>query len=502
MLLAGFLALGAPPVGAATLPDGFEDQQIVGSLSQPSSFAFLPDGRIILVEQNTREVHLIADGAGGVNPILTISDVQTSGNERGLLGVAVDPAWPDRPYLYFYFNHTSGKIYIRMYTASGDLNDPQSHNITLGSLYNILTDIPDAASNHNGGTLRFGPDGMLYASLGDDASSCEAQLTSSLQGVILRLDTAALPGAGSGPPDKSLITPADNPFPGPDANEQLIFAYGLRNPFRFSVDRMTGKLYIGDVGQSQYEEVDESTGGENFGWPHREGAHDYCCGGACAGDGGTDPIYEYNRGGFTASIIAAGLYRPAAGGGLYDFPAAYDGDFFVHEYYQGWLRRITNDGGTWIVAPAVSGQPSADNWAEDLSNSSDFLVGPDGALYYVKQFGPASLRRIVYTASSSADERPLSGAALRLVVSPNPIPPATEPTLRYFLPAAGEVSLSIFDPAGRRVARLVSGRQRAGEHNLTWSPRRDDNGRALPGLYFAKLKSAAGEATGKIILLK
>src|SRR5262249_11931446 len=155
--------------------------------------------------------------------------------------------------------------YIAMFTASGDLSSPASSNLALGSRFNIITDIPDNASNHNGGTLRFGPDGMLYASMGEDGDPCGAQDSTRFKGVILRLDVSALPQPGSGPPAKSLIRPATgNPFPATNANAGLTYCYGLRNPFRFHIDAASGRLYIADVGEGTWEEVDEAIGGENF----------------------------------------------------------------------------------------------------------------------------------------------------------------------------------------------------------------------------------------------
>jgi len=392
---------------AATVPTGFYDQVIEPGLSQPSSFAFLPDGRILFTEQKTRRIRMLVNGQISTpDPILTIADVNTVGNEQGLLGIAIDPQWPVRPYVYVYFDHTgTSTIYIAMFTASGDLSDPNSNNLTLGSRYNIITDIPDAASNHNGGTLRFGTDGRLYASLGEDADFCKAQDSSSLKGVILRISVDSLPQPGSGPAPKSLLIPSDNPFPGSD-NARLAWRYGLRNPFRFNVDPQTGKLYIADVGQSNYEEADECSGGENFGWPFREGPLVRVVGG-CSEPGGVGnggfvaPIAFYDRSGFTASIISAGLYRPINGPNFYNFPPEYNGDYFYIDYYQGFMRRIKKSGLVWNFATPVPGQPNDTTWAAALVSGGDFQVGPDGALYWLQQFinfapNTGSFRRIVF----------------------------------------------------------------------------------------------------------
>ncbi|MBI5868159.1 MAG: hypothetical protein HZB43_07730, partial [candidate division Zixibacteria bacterium] len=184
--------------------------------------------------------------------------------------------------------------------------------------------------------------------------------------------------------------------------------------FRFSIDRTTGDLFIADVGQNLWEEADWSQAGhENFGWPFREGPAVQTVGG-CSEPGGSGsstyvtPIASYNRSSFTASIIAGGLYRGVKGSAL-SFPSSYDGDFFYSDYYQGWLRRIKRTGSTWSPASAEPGQPDATNWATGLSNAADFLVGPDGALYYVSQ---------------SSAFLPNSGSIHR-IVHPNKVAPST-----------------------------------------------------------------------------
>jgi len=407
--LLALLCLVPSAICGAAVPTDFVDSTVATGFSQPVGFAFLPDGRALVIEQVSANIRLVVNGAIGSNdPLVTVPDVYTSGNERGLLGIAVDPGWPTRPYIYVYYSH-SGTLtnYVSMYEVSGDLSDPSSDNLTIatGSLYHLLTDIPDNNYNHNGGTLRFGTDDMLYLSIGDDAVQCTAQELDDLRGMILRLDISAMPGAGSGPPPKADITPTGNPFISLDPNTKLVYAYGLRNPFRFNVDPDTGDLFIADVGLSNFEEVSQCQGGENFGWPFREALLVRTPGGCSepGGPGGStydDPIGYYDRSGFTASIVSGGLYRQVGWPGDDSFPAEYDGDCFYVEYYQGWMRRLTWNGSAWVQAAPVAGQPSTDNWATGLQFASDFLVGPDGALWYIKQF-PGELRKISYTAAPS-----------------------------------------------------------------------------------------------------
>ena len=198
-------------------------------------------------------------------------------DEAGLLGIAVDPGWPARPYVYTHATATSGFVRISRYTVTGDLSNTGngSLSISTSSRYDLINDIPDDAGNHNGGSVRFGPDGMLYVSLGEDADPCAAQDTT-LKGVILRLDVANLPAGSGGPPPGDLITPSDNPFATTVGWMRASSILGLRNPYRIHIDPQNGAVFIADVGQSQWEEIDRAdVGGRNFGWPVREGPNSY-----------------------------------------------------------------------------------------------------------------------------------------------------------------------------------------------------------------------------------
>ncbi len=500
-LLVASVAL--PALAVEELPDGFSVQTLA-ELSNPVGFAFLPDGRALIVEQKQEAPHetegyvyLYANGSVTGSPILVIPDVNAVGNERGLLGVAVDPGWPDRPYAYFFYDHLDGTNRVRMYAAVGDLTDPYGTALTFSSPYDVLTDLPDFLEWHNGGTLRFGPDGMLYVSHGDDATDqCDDfQDPSRWHGVILRLDVSALPGAGSGPPDKSIITPADNPFAGPDAFARLTFAIGFRNPFRFNVDPLTGALYVGDVGEAAYEELDECIGGENFGWPEREGAHDYVPGQPCLKDPGVDPIAEIAHDGVNPfSIISGPRYRPR--GGVFDLDAEYDGDVFYLEFYSGVIRRLTDDGGAWVPAPPVPGQPGPLDWARGIDWITDLQVGPDGALYYTRLRSPASFGRIVGPPVVGVPEAPASG--LDVHVGPHPIAPGDAIVLSLTAPGAAVLELALFDVVGHR----LDGTRResaTGRFSLEWTPR---GGRAglSPGIYFLRVDASGRRAIRRLVV--
>src|SRR5262249_19685858 len=206
-------------------------------------------------------------------------------------------------------------------------------------------DIPDVQPNHNGGSVRFARDGLLYVSLGEDGSPCLAQDTTSLHGVVLRLRVDKLPD-GPGRAFRAQITPFDNPFvTRPDSNTRLVAALGLRNPFRVQPDDVRGWLVIADVGESQREELDvmalhlptarppQPELGADFGWPYLEGTapgpNPNACGPVKPNLAG--PVFDYDRTQQNgAAIIAAGAYWPTSGG-RFDFPNEYGGDLFAND---------------------------------------------------------------------------------------------------------------------------------------------------------------------------
>ncbi len=246
----------------SNVPDGFVHEHVVTG-PFPNlivGFDFLPDGRILILEKDTGVVFLKRPAFGGVDSVLTVAGVNADFVERGLLGVAVDPAWPARPDVYFDLTHVSGVTRVVMYEAAGDLSDPQSTALTFGNPFLLLDGIPDQSDIHNSGTLRFGPDGMLYVASGDDARACHAQDLTAPEGKILRLDVSGMPGAGSGPPPIGDLDPGDNPFHGVTGYEPLVYAWGVRNPFRFTIDAPTGDVFVGDVGSFLFEEINRIPG--------------------------------------------------------------------------------------------------------------------------------------------------------------------------------------------------------------------------------------------------
>ncbi len=417
-----FFSMGRDAVAAAALPDGFTHTLVASGMTGPVGLAFLPDGRILVIEQRGA-VRLVVGGVLHLDPVLDIQDQVRYAGEQGLLGIAVDPGYPDRPFIYLYYTHeTLNYHYITRFTVSGTLIDPAGTDLTVdpGSYFYLLTDIPRNAGNHNGGALRFGPDGMLYAGPGDDAGYCVAQLRDDLRGVILRMDVSGLPPDNSvrDRAIKSEMVPPDNPFVSAASdNERLVWAYGLRNPFRFSVDPVTGNLFIGDVGWNTYEEVSLSAapGGENFGWPYREGyisnpSYPTCYGMPEPVDETVDPIGGYDQVSGAYSVMGGVVYHPVNYPFDSSWPSQFDGDYFFADYYQGFLIRLKDQGdGTWAVPPPVSGQPSPEYFITGISSPADFAVGPDGALYYISQW-TGSLYRIEYITNSPVPDIKANGS--------------------------------------------------------------------------------------------
>jgi glucose/arabinose dehydrogenase len=485
-LLALTVAFATPAAAQFSVPSGFTDELVIGGMALPVGIAFIPDGRLLVVEQKTADVRLVVNGAfSATDPILHVDDVQTTGNEQGLLGVAVDPGWPARPYIYLHYDYAPvARIRISRFTVGGDLDFTGNGDLQIdpASRHDILTDIPDNANNHNGGTLRFGPDGMLYVSLGDDASGCFAQDLTVLAGKILRLDVDGLPPGGGGPPAKSAITPADNPYVGnANANAKLVGYLGLRNPFRMGIDAVTGDVVIADVGQNVIEEVNwVQTLGKNFEWPHKEGNNNgpQTCAGADLSQF-TPPIYTYSHPtGF--AVVASVIYR-APPGATAPFPADFEGDIFVSDYYATFLRRLNNNGGSW----------SSTTWANGASGVSDWLVGPDGSVYYCRQ-ETGVIRRIRNTDTTGV---PPGGPPTALEFrAPYPTPASGPVALDFVLRTNGRVRLEVFDLAGRRVRTVVDAEERgAGLNRESWDTRSEAGNAVGAGVYVARL-TVGGES--------
>lgn len=373
---------------AQTVPTGFVVDTLASSgLNAPHDFCFLPDGRV-LIANRAGPVSIYAGSS--VATIGTVANVETS-SEQGLLSIAADPSFSTNGYVYVWYTSLSDAFtHLERFTCTGTLTNPGSTALTLdlASRRVILGSTPDNAFNHNGGSLRFGPDGMLYLSIGDDASGCPAQSTTSWVGAVLRMDVSTLPAGGSlVAPAISTLDPGNNPMSANTDISQLVIANGLRNPFRMEIDQVTGNVYIADVGQNTMEEFDEYVyplAGAlplvNYGWPWREGTGSYS---TCTGSmpAVVSPIASVTAAAGWHSVMAGPRYRNQ--GGLYDFGASYEGCAFYLDYFSGEVRRLVNTG-SWVNAPSVPGQPSATNWGIGFIGVPSLRQGPDGAMWFLQ----------------------------------------------------------------------------------------------------------------------
>ena len=503
---------GLAHAGAAILPTDFVDESMASALDLPTGLAEVPDAtsfrtrRVMFVEQLSGNVRLLVGTT--LYTVGTVPGVATNGGERGLLGVTVDPGWPARPYVYIHCTdgRAGNHVAVSRFTLTGDLTYSGTGQLAFdpASRYDLRADFPDNATGHNGGTVRFGPDGMLYVSLGDDTSGCPAQDLTVAVGKILRLDVSRLPATGTGPAPYALLAPADNPFAAnADSIAKLVYAEGLRNPFRFNVDAPTGSLVIGDVGLDLWEEIDLApSGGMDFGWPIYEGPAPYLtCSGTTQPAPLTGPITDFPHPEGEA-IIGGPMYRRPATDSL-RFPREYDGDIFYSDYYTGIMRRVKLNGGVWSPAPAP-GQPTSTEWATGLNAVSDMIEFSDGSLWYARQNQGAGLsgelRRIMYVGTANA---PSPSATALVLNAPRPNPSRGGVTLSWTQPLAGRVTLAVYATDGRRVRTLIDDTSpAAGPHALTWDGLDGAGRRLRAGLYFARLEVGGEFRRTRLTLLR
>lgn len=268
-------------------------------------------GRLFAVAQEG-QIWSVAPG-GAARKMLDISQEITSGGERGLLGLALHPGFPKDPRAFVNYTDVDGNTVIASFVlaAGGTTFDPASEQVILRQ--------QQPFSNHNGGGVEFGPDGDLYIALGDGGSGGDPQGNGQNLGTflakILRIDVDHATGGGGTALIEPYRVPPDNPFVGKAGAKPEIWLYGLRNPFRFSFDRSTGDLWIGDVGQDHWEEIDVvragDHGGENLGWNVTEGNHCYKPADGCDITGLTPPVSEYGHDQGCA-VIGGNVYRGAA----------------------------------------------------------------------------------------------------------------------------------------------------------------------------------------------
>src|SRR6266850_3698519 len=343
MLLTGLSLL------AATLPTNFVESQIASGLVNATAMAFAPDGRLFVCQQGG-QLRVIKNGTLLPTPFVSLT-VDSNG-ERGLLGVAFDPNFATNQFVYVYYTATTPQIHNRISRFTASVANPDvavaGSELPIFDLNNL-----SGATNHNGGAIHFGPDGNLYIAVGENANPANSQTVGNLLGKVLRINSDG-------------TIPGDNPttFPGiagsPTGNNRAIWSVGLRNPFTFAFHPVSGRMFINDVGQNTWEEINDGIAGSNYGWS--------ICEGFCSPPNANfrDPLFEYGHGSSATTgcaITGGAFYAPTVA----NFPSDYVGKYFFAEFCTGWIRRFD---------PATPG--TSVPFATGISNPVDLIVTADG----------------------------------------------------------------------------------------------------------------------------
>jgi glucose/arabinose dehydrogenase len=359
----------SPATAAATLPSGFTETLVATGLQTPTNMQFAPDGRLFVTEQGGT-VRIIENGVLLSQPFLSVT-VSTTG-ERGLLGITFDPDFANNKYVYVYYTSTTPTVHNRLsrFTANG--------NIVLANSEHILIDFPTVQGTiHYGGSLRFGPDGKLYMTTGDDLDPNGPETPNSHRGKVFRLNS-----------DGS--APSDNPFYSQNTGyNKGVWAMGFRNPFTFAIQPTTGRIFVNDVGQDSWEEINDVVRSGNYGWNDYEGYSN--------APGFVSPVYAYSHsatgtdGG--CAITGGAFYNPPTA----FFPSQYIGKYFYVDYCRSYINVY---------------DPSADSISPFATNTTDGVVALEvssgGALYYL--------------ARGSISNTAIPGSVLRIDYLPNSVP--------------------------------------------------------------------------------
>jgi glucose/arabinose dehydrogenase/regulation of enolase protein 1 (concanavalin A-like superfamily) len=339
----------------ASVPTDFVDEIVASGLDSPTAMQFAPDGRIFVCQQGGA-LRVIKNGTLLSTPFLTVTT--DPGGERGLLGVAFDPNFASNQFVYVYYTALSPTTHNRVsrFTANGDVAVPGSEM--------VLIDLDTVtAGNHNGGAIHFGKDGKLYIGTGDNANFQASQSMNTVLGKLLRIN-----------PDGTI--PTDNPFFNTATGKnRAIWALGLRNVFTFAVQPGTGRIFMNDVGEFEWEEVNEGFAGANYGWSTTEGP--------TSDARFRTPIHAYHHNTGACAITGGTFYNPTSPA----YPASYVGKYFYNESCGGQIRML--DTTTFAMTPFASGA----HWPVDVK------TGTDGHIHYLARDDRA-VRRIRYVGSA------------------------------------------------------------------------------------------------------
>lgn len=449
--------------------------------SQPLFLTHAGDGsdRIFIVEKGGRIMVMPNRNTALASVFLDLSAVVNPIAEGGLLGLAFHPEYAANGRLYVYYTH--GNLISRV-SQFGLSDDPDV--VDAGS-EEVIWEVEQPAPNHNGGQVSFGPDGMLYIGLGDGGGANDrfghAQDPTTWLAAILRIDVdRRTDGLAYG-------IPPDNPFVGNDDGwREEIWAYGLRNPWRFSFDRANANLWTGDVGQNRLEEIDLIEKGGNYGWNIMEGFSCFSPATDCEREGLVLPVIEYGR---TEGVSVTGgyVYRGPTLGALYGVYVY--GDFGSRRI---WALRYSG-GQVQGQAQIATCACSVASFGEDEAGEI-YIVGLDGPIYVFEQL-PGEM-----PTSVEMEDQPLPTEAELRQNFPNPFNPST--TISFTVPDAHQVELEVFDLLGRRVQSLVAGSLPAGSHSVVWDGSDQEGGRVATGVYLYRLRVQGIEYTRKMTLVE
>jgi glucose/arabinose dehydrogenase len=431
MLLAGFATAPAQAQGTPVWPT-LVPVALTNTFAEPMFITHAGDGsgRIFIVEKSGY-IRIISGGSTLATPYLNIDPlVGSGGSEQGLLSMAFSPDYATNGRFYVNYTNNSGDTVIARYQVSADPNVANP-----GSAQIVLT-IDQPQSNHNGGQIQFGPDGMLYIGMGDGGGAGDtpnnAQTNDRLLGKMLRINVDV------GNPTTYTI-PADNPFVGVAGYREEIWQTGLRNPWRFSFDRTTGDMYIGDVGQGQWEEIDfqdaDSEGGENWGWRCYEGDTAYNTAGCQPASAYDFPVHDYNHSGGRCSVTGGYVYR----GGVYP---RMEGMYFFADYCSGETYGLQLFNSQWVFLELHDFGGNPTSFGED--EAGNVYVTTQGGTVYRLTDPSGGTATPTNTALPSTPTATPSNTAVPPTVTPSntAVPPTATPT-----PPTTAVDLATLDAA-------------------------------------------------------
>ena len=466
-----------------TLTDAFPNLTFTSALHLTHS----GDGtnRIFVVQQNGKIIVLPNDSnvtASQTKVFLDISNkISSASGEQGLLGLAFHPNYSSNGYIYV--NYTAPSP-LRTVIARYKIKTSDPNKVDSLSEY-ILLEVVQPFTNHNGGTVMFGMDGFLYIGMGDGGSSGDpngnAQNLQVLLGKMLRIninDTTAT---------RRYLIPNTNPFyNNPSAGKEEIFTWGMRNPWKYSQDPVTGLIYCGDVGQNIWEEVDILQVGKNYGWRVMEGFACYNPSSGCDTTGKTLPIKVYDHSAGDCSITGGYVYRGFRRPEL-------RGAYIYGDYCSGKIRMLRYNSGV-VTSDSLLTQKAILISSFGVDQNNELYVVATSASGKIWRFNKSPLALGVEETESLPKDYSL------FQNYPNPFNPST--VISYSIPKAGFVKLQIFDITGKQIRSLVNTNQQPGRYDISFNGR-DDYGNTIPsGIYFYTLSSEKFTETRKMLMLK